>query len=231
MFNLISYKPVLDVSRKIIKYLVSRCVLLILTFSLFFSGSVSALEVIGAVNIAEPLSGPDFRALGWQWHYIDQNGRPGYMEKVSSSVDKSGNELAGYERSDGCSWTRMVRGFAPAVKWSNCPSSGTASVDFEGGIIWPLQVGNSFAYTVRGDSTLIARVWSTKRRCNVTSTERIRITSGEYDTYKLVCRERFGTRTWWLSPEVGTAVVYEHRPKRGALVRQEFTKMIKVRDK
>ena len=59
----------------------------------------------------------------------------------------------------------------------------------------------------------------------MTNTERIRIVSGEYDTYKLVCKERFGTRTWWLSPKVGTAVVYEHRPRRGAMIRQEFTRI------
>ena len=80
-------------------------------------------------------------------------------------------------------------------------------------------------YGVRGNSSLFARAWKTKRRCEVTNTERIRIVSGEYDTYKLVCKERFGTRTWWLSPKVGTAVVYEHRPRRGAMIRQEFTRI------
>jgi len=194
--------------------------------SLIFSSSAFALEVLGAVHITEPLNGPGFRSVGWQWHYIDQDGKAGYMEKVASSVDNSGKELASYRRTDGCNWTREVRGFAPAIKWSNCPSSGTSTVSFEGGAIWPLKIDNSFTYKVRGASSLLARAWSTKRRCNVTNTERIRTVSGEYDTYKLVCKERFGTRTWWLSPEVGTAVVYEHRPKRGAMVRQEYTRIV-----
>ena len=193
--------------------------------SLVISEDAYALKILGMVDIDEPLDGPGFRAVGWQWHYIDQDGKPGYMEKVSSDVDKTGNELASYTRTDGCQWTRMVRGFAPAGQWSKCPSTGSSTVTFEEGDIWPLKVGNSFVYGVRGNSSLFARAWKTKRRCEVTNTERIRIVSGEYDTYKLVCKERFGTRTWWLSPKVGTAVVYEHRPRRGAMIRQEFTRI------
>ena len=110
---------------------------------LVISNRALAIEILGPVDIDEPLDGPGFRAVGWQWHYIDQDGKPGYMEKVSSDVDKSGNELASYTRTDGCQWTRMVRGFAPAGQWSKCPSTGSSTVTFEEGDIWPLKVGNS----------------------------------------------------------------------------------------
>ena len=60
-----------------------------------------ALEELGAVQIIEPLDGPGFRAVGWQWHYIDQNGKAGHMTKLASSTDSAGNELASYERTDG----------------------------------------------------------------------------------------------------------------------------------
>jgi len=192
---------------------------------MMFSGYSAAFDVLGPVEIKKPMDGPGFRAVGWKWHYIDQNGMAGHMEKVASNSDKNGNELASYERTDGCHWTRLVRGFAPAVKWTNCPSTGKATVNFESGTIWPLQLGNSFVYKVGGASNLLARAWKTKRQCTVTATERIRIVSGEYDAYKLVCEERFGTRTWWLSPEVGTAVVYEHKPKRGDYIRQEYVRI------
>jgi len=190
-----------------------------------FSGQVSALEELGKPESIAPLTGPGFRAIGWQWHYIDQDGNPGYMEKVASSTDSKGNELASYKRTDGCQWTRQVRGLAPAIKWKNCPSSGTAAVEFAGGNIWPLRTGNKFSYYIRGTSSLLASAWKTSRTCTVTDTVRIRIISGEFDTYKVACKERFGTRTWWLSPAIGTAVAYQHKPKRGQMVLQEFTRI------
>jgi len=201
------------------KIIMAICIILLLLISNF----TTALEELGPVEIIEPLDGPGFRAVGWQWHYIDQNGDAGRMTKIASSTDNAGNELASYERSDGCQWTRPVRGFAPALQWSNCPSTGKAGVTFTEGNIWPLRIGNTFTYKVRGSSNLLARAWGTRRQCNVTSAVRIKIVSGEYDTYKVVCKERFGTRTWWLSPAVGTAVAYQHQPRRGDLILQEFT--------
>lgn len=197
--------------------------MLSVTMLLVSSGAALALEELGPVSLPETLDGPGFRAIGWQWHYIDQNGKPGYMEKVASRTDEDGNELASYVRSDGCQWTRQVKGLAPATEWKNCPSSGKASVEYTGGTIWPLRVGNKFSYSVKGQSSLFAKVWGTSRQCTVTSAVRVRIISGEFDTFKVVCKERFGTRTWWLSPAIGTAVAYRHKPKRGAMVLQEYT--------
>lgn len=196
----------------------------ILTAMLVFTMlPAQALEELGAVNITQPINGPGLRAVGWQWHYIDQDGNPGFMEKVASGTDSAGNELASYIRSDGCEWTRQVRGLAPALEWKNCPSTGKAKVEFNKGTIWPLQPGNSFSYSVKGQSSLLARAWGTSRSCTVTETVRVRIVSGEYNTYKVVCKERFGTRIWWFSPEVGTAIAYQHKPKRGAMILQEYT--------
>lgn len=184
---------------------------------------VLALEELGSIDIAEPMDGPGTRALGWQWHYVDQDGNMGFMEKVASGADSRGNELASYVRTDGCEWTRQVKGLAPAIEWKNCPSTGKAKVDFVSGTIWPLMVGNSFSYSVKGQSSLLARAWGTRRKCTVTDTVRVRIVSGDYDTYKVVCNERFGTRTWWFAPKVGTAIAYLHKPSRGEMILQEYT--------
>ena len=80
---------------------------------------------------------------------------------------------------------------------------------------------------MKGNSSLIARAWSSKRSCEVVGAVKVKIVSGTYDTFKVICKERWGTRTWWLSPEVGTAVAYEQKTRRNGLIRQEMTKIVK----
>ena len=195
----------------------ARSIVMCLLLFCFGSGSAWSLEEIATIDPLPPMDGPGERKLGWQWHYIDQDGKAGFMEKVAAEGD-----TASYTRTDGCQWTRPVKGFAPATKWKDCPSSGSASVSFVNGDIWPLKVGNTFTWSYRGNSNLIGKVWKTKRSCTVMPNLRIRIVSGEYDVHKLHCKERWGTRTWWLSPEVGTAVAYRQITKRGELL-QEMT--------
>ncbi len=178
-----------------------------------------ALEEITAIDPLPPLDGPGERAVGWQWHYVDQDGNAGYMEKVAGSA-----ETASYERTDGCSWTRPIKGFAPAGTWANCPSSGSATVTFVSGDIWPLEVGKEFTWSYRGKSSLIGRAWGTKRTCRVLPSLRIRTVLGVSDVHKVECKERWGTRTWWLSHEVGTAIAYRQVTKRGTLL-QEMTRI------
>ena len=56
---------------------------------------------------------------------------------------------------------------------------------------------------------------------------KIKTVSGIHDTFKVICEERWGTRTWWLSPTVGTAVAYEQETRRNGYLRQEMTKIVK----
>jgi len=173
----------------------------ILLLLLAVSLKCQALTELETITGLEPMAGPDSRKIGWQWHYLDKNGKPGYMIKTSGD-----DKTASYSRSDGCNWTRSTSGFAPATQWSGCPSNGTSSVEIISNSLWPLKVGNRIEYQVRGTSSLIGRAWASKRSCEVTTTVKIEIASGVYDTYKVVCKERWGTRTWWLAPSVGTAV-------------------------
>ena len=139
---------------------------------------------------------------------------------------KSTDGTASYSRTDGCQWTRATRGFAPAVAWDNCPSSGKASVELASGVIWPLKVGNKFKYKIKGVSSFFGSTWHGKRDCEVTKSVRIKTVSGIHDTFKVECQERWGTRTWWLSPDVGTAVAYQQKTSRNGLVLQEMTKIV-----
>lgn len=194
----------------------------ILLLLLGLSLECQALTELETIDDLAPMAGPDFRKVGWQWHYLDENGELGYMVKVSGD-----DKTASYSRSDGCQWTRATSGFAPATQWSGCPSNGTSSVEILADSLWPLKIGNRIEYQVRGTSSLIGRAWGSKRGCEVTSTVKIEIPSGVYDTYKVVCKERWGTRTWWLAPSVGTAVAYQQKTKRGGLVRQEMQSIVR----
>lgn len=185
------------------------------------AGNAFALTELESITELPPMPGPDSRRIGWEWHFIDQNGKAGHMRKIAGD-----DKQASYERTDGCQWTRSTSGFAPAIKWSNCPSTGSSSVNILKNSLWPLQIGNSITYKVSGNSSLIGRAWSSRRSCKVNGMVKISIVSGEYDTYKVICEERWGTRTWWLAPEVGTAVAYQQKTKRGKLIRQEMTKIV-----
>ncbi len=180
-----------------------------------------ALEELEPLENLPPLPGPDSRQIGWEWHFIDEKGKPGYMKKVAGD-----DAIESYERSDGCSWTRTTRGFAPATVWSNCPSSGKSAVKVTSDSLWPLEIGNKITYQMKGSSSLFARAWSSRRSCEVIGAVKVKIVSGIYDTFKVICKERWGTRTWWLSPDVGTAVAYQQKTRRNGLIRQEMTKII-----
>ena len=181
----------------------------------------TALTELGPADDLPPMPGPDARKIGWEWHFIDQDGKPGHMRKVAGD-----DSIASYQRTDGCSWTRSTQGFAPATNWAKCPSTGTSNVEVLSDSLWPLEVGNSIAYRIQGTSSLIGRAWSSRRTCKVSRTVKIEIVSGVYDTYKVECEERWGSRTWWLAPSVGTAVAYQQRARRTGLIRQEMVKIV-----
>ena len=195
--------------------------LLIICLTVMAFGQAHALEELERIDQLTSMPGPDQRNIGWEWHYIDQNGKPGYMRKVAAT-----ESTASYSRSDGCQWTRDTRGFAPAIVWSDCPSSGKSKVDFVKGVIWPLKVGNKFSYQMQGTSSFLSFKWSGKRTCEVSYSVRVRTVSGEYDSFKIVCRERWGTRSWWFSPEVGTAVAYQQETSRDETILHEMTRIV-----
>lgn len=181
-------------------------------------GSAQALEEIAALDPLPPMP-RDERSVGWEWHFIDQNGEPGHMRLTATDGISDT-----YQRTDGCVWTRPLQGFAPAQRWSGCPSSGTASVTLDDSAIWPLEVGKTFVWTMSGRSNLLKAPWRGYRRCEVLPSVRVKIVSGVFDTHKVHCEERWGTRTWWLAPEVGTAVAYRQKTRRGTVL-QEMTRL------
>ena len=195
--------------------------ILIVLLLLAPAGKALALEELHRLETLVEIVGLDDRPVGWEWHYVDEDGKPGFMRKTAATAT-----TASYQRSDGCLWTRPTRGFAPASVWSNCPSSGKAEVSFVDGQIWPIRIGNRFRYQMHGKSSMLSFKWSSDRRCEVVYAVRIKTVSGEYDTFRLDCEERWGTRSWWLSPEVGTAVAYQQKTSRDEIILQEMTRIV-----
>ncbi len=194
---------------------------LIFIFSMLIASHLAqALEELEPLDNLAPMAGPDKRRIGWEWHFNDEKGKPGFMRKIAGD-----DAVARYERSDGCQWTRSTRGFAPATLWSNCPSSGESSVEMISDSLWPLAIGNKIVYQINGTSSLFAKAWGSKRSCEVVGAVKIRTVSGIYDTFKVVCTERWGTRSWWLAPSVGTAVAYRQKTRHDGLTLQEMTKI------
>lgn len=179
-----------------------------------FTPLVFGLEEIAQLDPLPPMA-RDNREVGWEWHFIDQQGLPGHMRLIA--VDSTN---ASYTRTDGCHWIRPIKGFAPAQEWSGCPSSGTSTVTLDSVSIWPLEVGKTFEWSMSGRSTLIKRRWNGYRRCEVLPSVRVKTVLGEFDTHKVRCKERWGTRTWWLSPEVGTAIAYKQKTRRGTVLQE-----------
>ena len=187
---------------------------------LFVCSKSYGLDELVRLDELASMPGPDHRNIGWEWHYIDQKGEPGFMRKVAGTAT-----TASYTRSDGCEWSRPIKGFAPASVWSNCPSAGKSIVEFISGDIWPVKIGNKFNYSIQGTSSLFGSAWGSERECEVKYSVRVKTVSGEYDTHKLVCEERWGTRSWWLAPSVGTAVAYQQKTFQGKLILQEMTRI------
>jgi hypothetical protein len=130
-----------------------------------------------------------------------KDGRP-----LESKLIEVNGDTQSWEDSDGCKWTRSYPSLyaAPSMSWTDCDgSSGTAAVQHVSGESWPMKVGNKWSFSVRGDS------WSTNRDCEVADTARARIALGEYDTFKVVCTDRWNTRTYYYAPSIGSYVFLE----------------------
>lgn len=178
-------------------------------------------ENLRTLDSLPPMPGPDFRAIGWEWHFIDENGTPGLMRKTEgTSVNAS------YWRNDGCTWTRNKSGFAPALQWDNCPTSGLSEYKRYGDPIWPLVVGKKFGYKGTAVNSLNNKKKKFNRRCEVTKIVRIKTNAGEFDTFVVVCKDRWVKRSWWLSANVGTAVVYKQRNLLGESLFQEMVRIV-----
>ena len=122
--------------------------------------------------------------------------------------------------SDGCSYDLPQGNWqAPATRWKDCSgSTGTAKVARKGkSRLYPLKVGNTSIFNVRGKSKRAGKVnsWSTTRRCEVTGTANVTVPAGRFDAYRIDCSDEWTRYRWYYSPELRHPVLIIQTPSSG----------------
>lgn len=187
--------------------------LVLVSVSLVACNAWADLEVLQTGIQMAPAERPTDPSVGSVWRAL-KDGKP-YSVTTTSVTDATET----LEDSDGCTWTRPKGFYAPSIEWANCGGGdGSASVSLSGEI-FPLQVGKSWSYEVDGGN------WRTSRDCEVEDTARVNTAIGENDTFKIVCTDKWNTRTRYYSPKLGTSVFLErNRRTKAQRIHYEFLK-------
>lgn len=168
-----------------------------------------------------PAAKPELTTAGTEFHWL-RNGKP-YMSRVVEVVD---GVVIG-ESSDGCKWKIVDLQFAPTVGWENCDGyTGSRKIRKSKGSPWPMQVGNKWSHSYsshKSDGT--AYSWNYK--CKVAGTEQVAVGVGEFDTYKIVCRDKWNVKTQWFAPGLagGIVVAIENNRDSGT-TRSELSRLV-----
>ena len=135
----------------------------------------------------------------WRW-----KDRAATYEVVSVDGDN-----VSWKGSDGCDWISPHE-FGPMLKWnSGCwGSGGTQTIKSREGNIFPLQVGSTMRWKIKGKNDRGFR-WSRTRKCNVKGTANVTVPAGNFDTYRVVCTDSRSRWEWHFSPELGANVTYK----------------------
>lgn len=161
-------------------------------------------ENVQPVTRLAPMQEPNPLSEGTVIHGLS-NGAP-----TSTEVIKVDGNIRVLLR-DNCEVTRdRTHGyFAPEVRWENCEGrSGQHIFHGKSGNIWPLAVGKSETYRATGKTK---DTWSATRTCKVEGQSRVKTHIGTHDAFEVVCRTKWATRTYYMSPTVGRFVKYTKR--------------------
>ena len=159
-----------------------------------------------------------------------------YKELGELSVVVTGikRDAVSRRRADGCSYD-LFRGVwgAPATKWKNCNgSSGTANVTRKGkSKLFPLKVGNSAKFSVKGKSKRAGKktsTWETTRRCKVKGTANVTVPAGRFDTYRIDCSDKWNSYRTYYSPELRFPVLFFQKPRKGKSGRRAHVELVSL---
>ena len=140
-------------------------------------------------------------------------------EEHETEVTKIDENSITLLNSAGCSYTDPVfsnnlHNLSPSLEWENCTggSSGHSKVTVDGEL-FPISLGTKVVYTVKGTSTAgnWTGNWSDRRVCKVSDQVRIETLGGEYDTWKIECKDKNNKRTYYISPELGHPVAFKRK--------------------
>tara|TARA_R110001599_G_scaffold188238_3_gene382694 strand:+ start:519 stop:1037 length:519 start_codon:yes stop_codon:yes gene_type:complete len=110
---------------------------------------------------------------------------------------------------DGCITVRdYANPFSQNVKWENCNIDGTNVITrLDDNPIWPLKIGNNWSYGEKGEN-VNGETWETVRECEVEKQVKVTTQLGNFDTFKVVCSDKWTVRTWYAAPEYKQSVLY-----------------------
>ena len=156
------------------------------------------------------------------------------LGKLSTVVTGAKRGTVSRRRADGCSYD-LFEGvlMVPATKWKNCyGSSGTAKVTRKGKAkLFPLKVGNSAKFSVKGKSKRPgkkASTWKTTHRCKVKGTANVTVPAGRFDTYRIDCSDEWTSYRWYYSPELRFPVLFSRKPLKGKSGRRTHMELVSL---
>lgn len=194
-----------------------NCMLIQAAGLLMLLGCASPPADLPAQSELAPASLPSDN-VGTVYHGWDEVGHG----PVTTTVTGVAGDEVSFEMASGCEFARKDP-ILPVLSWDNCGSdpnwrSGKRLFTSSTGSLWPLRVGNHASYelswTGNGGQTDRGTL-----DCDVTGTAHIVVRAGEFDTYKVVCIQRWAgvtrNRTTYWSPEVGTVKFTDVHSKKG----------------
>lgn len=129
-------------------------------------------------------------------------------EQITWQKTASTDQGGVWEGSNGCTYTKTNNNtFAPSVKFEGCSgSTGTQTIQSKSGALFPLEVGNTASWSITGKGG--GNTWETTNRCEVVETVNLNVPAGNYNAFRVVCRDSWNTRTYFYAPDVSTNVAF-----------------------
>ena len=172
--------------------------------AMLLSTGTIAFEEIGPVEM-EPANEPVPLEVGFKPHYLS-DGDDYWWEVLGVEEDT----FSGIT-SKGCEFNELAGNWAPSLSWKNCSgSTGTQKIYKKKGSPWPMKKKTKFSYKFNGSDNK-GGSWKGTRACKVNSSVKVKVPAGEFDTYKIVCKVKWETRTYWYAPEIGISAALKRR--------------------
>jgi len=181
----------------------------LITTTIFLMGCQSAQQREFSENTTElsyldPIQKPQFE-LGETTQYLDLL-NPGSLNHVKViALSDTGTT---FTNSYGCQYTQADDIFEQSSQWNNCNGSGSAVVETQGDI-WPLQVGNTVRYNIKGKHN--GKSWGGTNICKVASAQNILLGTERYDTFKVVCKRGNKIKTYYMTAGIKQPLIYKYK--------------------
>ena len=198
----------------------NRSVLLLTVLVLTVGSGWAAAQTAGKTELP-PGEWRTFN-VGDRWVWRNQDGR----EYTREIVALEGKVATIATEGGRCRVKARLDGYARRLAWENCSwgAWGRQSVSRNGNM-FPLKVGNTESWDYHGGTG--SRTWSGTRNCEVKEAVKITVPAGTFDTYHVLCTERWWRNQFYFSPKLGTTVAIVRTPLgRGSFSRLELVRFI-----